>query len=136
GGICLPAKPLPERLRGSAAATGCRFWRLQRGNNAGVMLRKIAEVVIIMATAADGAGLDVIHPAMNMYLMGGQLGRHHRVRTQMLHLLQYVFFNRFVQMLMRQALIKRNIVTLTHNLHGRTAVTEPLGYVRQGLQLA
>ena len=71
---------------------------------------------------------------MNLDLSGSQLGRHHRVRAQVLNLLQHIFLNGFVQVFRIQRRVTVNAMAFTNDFHGGTAMAQPFLYVRQALK--
>src|SRR5690554_6364395 len=58
-----------------------------------------------------------------------------RVGSQVLHLLQYVFFDSGVLILMPESCTTFDTCALTHNHHGRTTMPQPLFNVRQPFNL-
>src|SRR5690554_6750884 len=94
-----------------------------------IIVIEILELDAIPPAATNVAGLDIVHPAVNLDLSGSQLGRHHRVRAQVLNLLQHIFLNGFVQVFRIQRRVTVNAMAFTNDFHGGTAMAQPFLYV-------
>src|SRR5690606_41601526 len=99
-----------------------------------IIVIEILELDAIPPAATNVAGLDIVHPAVNLDLSGSQLGRHHRVRAQVLNLLQHIFLNGFVQVFRIQRRVTVDAMACTNDFHGLSAMAAPCRYGRPALK--